>query len=94
MKTGSFIGTEIEAKVPMPENSYIVKTSEFTGKYDKAGRKVWKHKSKGHPYYLVWDELHGEIEVFRVKSLAHVAVYHANGDGKSTAIKGRYLEFR
>jgi hypothetical protein len=88
------LGTKIEATIPMPTDSYIVKTSTFTGKFDTHGRKVWKHKSKAHPYYLVWDELHGEIEAFSVKTLAHYAVYHANGDVKNGPVKGRYLEFR
>lgn len=58
---------------------------------DKSGRKVWKHKSKLHPYYLVWDSLHGEIEVFYQKTLKHRAIYYPNGDYKGDAVKGRVL---
>lgn len=78
----------------MPLDSYIVKASEDTGKSDAAGRKVWKHKSKRHPYFLVWDELHGEIEVFHQQTLSHMAVYHPNGDIKGGPVPGRVLKFR
>lgn len=80
----------VDAMVAMPTDCYISKTSDYYC-LDKQGRKVWKHRSKKHPYYLVWDELHGEIEVFYQKTLLHRAVYHPNGDYKSGAVKGREL---
>jgi len=96
MNSTLYTGTTIAAKVAMPTDCYIVKTATFTGKYDKAGRKVWKHNSSKHPYYLVWDELHGEIEVFSVKKLTHRAIYLPNGDRSPNKhpIAGRKLEFR
>ena len=88
------MGTKIAAKVSMPAGCYIVKTSDFTGKYDIQGRKVWEHKSSEHPYYMIWDELHGEIEVFDKTTLKHYAVYHPNGNDKSGAVRNRILKFR
>ena len=85
---------EIEAMIALPDDCYIIKTSEFTGRYDVKGRKVWKHKSDKHPYYLVWDELHGEIEVFHLTSCIHLAVYHPNGDIKDEGNPNRILKFR
>ena len=78
----------VESVVSMPPDCYISKTSEDTGKNDVVGRKIWKHKSKRHPYFLVWDGLHGEID------LSHMAVYHPNGDIKSGPVSGRVLKFR
>jgi hypothetical protein len=81
----------IKATVTMPDNCYILKTSKYHC-IDKGGRSVYEHKSKKHPYYLVWDGSHGEIEVFSKKTLKHVAVYYPNGDFKSGPVKGRELK--
>jgi hypothetical protein len=83
----------VEAKVAMPPDCYICKTSVDTGKIDVTGRKVWRHKSKQHPYYLTWDSLHGEIEVFHQRTMLHLAVYHPNGDIKSGPVADRELKF-
>jgi len=40
----------------------------------------------------VWDGEKGEIEVFALKTLKHIAVYHPNGDFKDEAVKGRTLK--
>ena len=80
----------IVAMIPMPKDCYIIKTSNFYC-LDKSNRKIWKHKSKDHPYYLVWDSEKGEIEVFDIKTLEHKAVYYSNGDFKDEAVKNRKL---
>jgi len=79
------------AMVVMPKDCYIVKTSDFHC-LDLSGRKVWRHRSKQHPYFLVWDSEKGEIEVFNSTTLNHEAVYFPNGDYKTSAVKGRKLK--
>jgi hypothetical protein len=89
-----YILQDIIAKVAMPTDCYILKTCDDTGKQDVTGRKIWKHKSAKHPFFLVWDSLHGEIEVFHQQTLIHLAVYFPNGNIKSSAVAGRRLKFR
>ena len=86
----------LEAHIAMPEDCYLVKTSE---KYaiDSAGRQVWAHKSGSSPYknwLMTWDGEKGEIEVFDKITFKHWGVLHPNGNLKAPAVKRRKLRIR
>lgn len=84
----------IEAKVPLPPNTYLDLAGRRTHLRDEKGRVVYEHRSDKHPYYMTWDDLHGEIEIFsNTKPHEHLAVYDRDGNWKSGYVPGRYLEF-
>ena len=57
---------DIVAMIAMSNNCYIVKTSDYYC-LDKSKRKVWKHRSKQHPYYLLYIILMVILKMKRLK---------------------------